>query len=61
MSDFRISGQSLIKKNCYNSKTSDDIDIKLGPVTKFDKGNKSTSRKFDDEVISEYCDVIAIF
>ena len=29
ISDFRISGQSLIKGNCHNSRTSDDIDMKL--------------------------------
>ena len=40
ISDFRISGQSLIKGNCHNSRISDDI---------------------DDDVISENCDVIAIF
>ena len=44
ISDFRISGQSLIKENCHNSKTSDDIDMKLGPVTKLDKRNKTTSK-----------------
>ena len=44
ISDFRISGQSLIKENCYNSRTSDDIDMKLGPVTKLDKRNKTTSK-----------------
>ena len=32
ISDFRISSQSLIKKNCHNSRTSNDIDMKLGPV-----------------------------
>ena len=37
ISDFQISGQSLIKVNCHNSRTSDDIDMKLGPVTKLDK------------------------
>ena len=37
ISDFRISGQSFIKENCHNSRTSDDIDMKLGPVTKLDK------------------------
>ena len=42
---FPISGQSLIKKNCHNSRTSDDIDIKLGPGTKFDSRNKTTSKK----------------
>ena len=36
ISDFRIFGQSLIKENCHNSRTSDDIDMKLGPVTKSD-------------------------
>ena len=61
ISDFRISGQSLIKGNCHNSRTSDDIDMKLGPVTKLDKRNKTTSKKFDDDVMSKHCDVIAIF
>ena len=42
ISDFQISGQSLIEENCYNSRTSDDIDIKLGPVTDFDKRNSAT-------------------
>ena len=37
ISGFRISGQSLIKENCHNSRTSDDIDMKLRPVTKLDK------------------------
>ena len=27
--DFQISGQSLIKENCDNSRTSDDTDVKL--------------------------------
>ena len=61
ISDFQISGQSLIKENCHNSRTSDDIDMKLGPVTKLDKRNKTTSKKFDDDVMSENCDVIVIF
>ena len=51
-SDFHISGQSLIKRNCHNSRISDDIDMKLGPVTKLDKKNKTTSKKFDDDVMS---------
>ena len=57
ISDFRISDQSLIKRNCYNSRTSDDIDMKLGPVTKLDKRNKMTSKEFDDDftVILEQC------
>ena len=40
-SDF---GQSLIKENCHNSRTSDDIDMKLGPVTKLHKRIKTTSK-----------------
>ena len=45
VSDFRVSGQSLIKENCHNSRTSDDIDMKLGPVTKVDIRNKTASKK----------------
>ena len=60
ISDLQISGQSLIKENCHNSRTSDDIDMKLRPVTKLDKWNK-TSKKFVVDVMSENCDVIVIF
>ena len=35
--------------------------MKLGPVTKLDMRNKKTSKKFDDEFMSENCDVIDIF
>ena len=35
--------------------------MKLGPVTKPDKRNKATSKKFDDDIISANCDVIVIF
>ena len=35
--------------------------MKLGPVTKLDKKNKTTPKNFDDDVISKSCDVIAIF
>ena len=31
--------------------------MNLGPVTKFDKRNKTTSKKFDDDVMPENCDV----
>ena len=41
---FQISGQSLIKENCHNSRTSDGIDMKLTPVTKLHKKNKTTSK-----------------
>ena len=56
-----MSGHSLIKENCHNSRTSDDIDMKLGPVTKLDKRNKTTSKQFDYNVTSENCDVSIIF
>ena len=48
ISDFQISGQSLTKVNCHNFRTSDDINVKLGPVTKPDKRNKTTSRQLDE-------------
>ena len=49
ISDFRISGQSLIKENCHKSKTSDDIDMEPGP------------KKLYDEVMAKNCDVNAFF
>ena len=61
---FPISGflfKSLINKNCHSSRTSDDIDMKLGPVTKLDKRNTTKSKKFDDYVVSANYDVIVIF
>ena len=61
ISDFGISGQSLIKENCHNSRTSYDIDMKLGSVTKLDKTNKAKSKNFDDDVMSGNYDVIVIF
>ena len=42
LSDFQISGQFLIKGNYHNSRASDDIDMKLGSVTKLDNRNKTT-------------------
>ena len=35
--------------------------MKLEPVPKFDKKNKKTLKKFDDDIMSEHCDVIDIF
>ena len=61
MSDFWISGQSLIKENCHNSRISDDIDMELGPLTKLDKRIKATSKKFDDDFMLENYGVIVIF
>ena len=50
-----------MKRNCHNSRISDDINIKLGPVTKLDKRNKTASNKIDDGVMPKNCDVIVIF
>ena len=35
--------------------------MKLGPITKLDKRNKTTSKKIDDDVMSKNYDVIEIF
>ena len=35
--------------------------MKLRPVTKLDKRNRSTLKKFDDDVMSANCDNIAFF
>ena len=35
--------------------------MKLGPVTKLNKRNIITSKKFDDDVISVKCDIFVIF
>ena len=56
-----MSGESLIKENYHNSKTSDDVRMKLGPVTKLGKRNKGTSKNIDDDVNSVNFLVILIF
>ena len=35
--------------------------MKLGPVTKFDKRSKTTSKKSDDNVMPANCDAILFF
>ena len=35
--------------------------MKLRPVTKLNKTNNATSKKFDDDVMSPNCDFIVIF
>ena len=35
--------------------------MKLGPVTKLDKRNTTTLKKFDDDVMLASCNVIVIF
>ena len=49
------------KANCHNPRTVDDIDMKLGPVTKIGERKKTTSKNFDDDVISTNCNFIVIF
>ena len=61
ISDFRISGQSFLKTNCHNSRTSDDIDMNLGPVTKLDKRNKTMTETVDNDTVLNKCDSIATF
>ena len=45
ISDFRTFGQPLIKENCHNCRTSDDIGMKHRPVPKPEKTNEKTSKK----------------
>ena len=63
MGVFPISGFLVnpLKENCHNSGTSNDIDMKLGPVTKVDKKNTVTSKNIDDGVMSTNYGVIVIF
>ena len=35
--------------------------MKLGPVAKLDKKTKTVTKKFEDSVMSENCEVIVIF
>ena len=35
--------------------------MKLGQVTKLDESKKSTTKKFDDDVMSANCETIVIF
>ena len=63
ISDFRISGQSFINENCHNSRTSNNMDMKLGPLTKLDqkKNNTATSKKIDDDIMEANFDVTYFF
>ena len=54
ISNLWIPRQSIIYYllwNCHNYWTSDDIDMKLGPVTEINKENKTKLKKFYDDVI----------
>ena len=50
-----------MKENCHNSRSNDDIDMKLGPVTKLDKRNKTTSKKIGNDVMSANYGVMVTF
>ena len=60
-----LGGQNLVKspmnKNCHNSRTSNDIDIKLGTLSKLEKRSTIKSKEFDDDVILTNYDPIIIF
>ena len=43
--NFWIFSQSLIKPSCHNSRTSDDTDRKITPVTKLEQRNKAAQKK----------------
>ena len=45
ISNFWIYGQSLINANFHDTRSIYDIDVKLGPVTKLEKKNKTTSKQ----------------
>ena len=61
ISDFWMSGQCFVKENCYNSRISSNIDMKLEQVTLLDKRNMATLRKLDNDMMSINRDVIVIF
>ena len=43
-----MSNPSPINKNCHNSRASNDINMKLKPVTKLEKKNMTTSKELED-------------
>ena len=55
VSVFLISGQSLVQENSDNSRTSHDIDMKLGPVTKNDKEKTAILKKTDQNLTMTLC------
>ena len=58
ISNFQISGRLLINKIFRNSRTSNNISMKFGLVTKLYKRNMEDQKQID---MSTNCDVIAIF
>ena len=50
--NLQILDKSCRNKHVRNSRTSNYIDMKLGPVTKLDERNTTSSKKFDDDLVS---------
>ena len=55
ISVFLISGQSLVQENSGNSRTSHDIDMKLGLITTNEKGKTATLKKTDQNLTMTLC------
>ena len=60
ISELWTSGEPLIKENFHNFGTSDDTNMKLGPINKIKK-RKDSIKNIDDDVTSATCDVIILF
>ena len=52
-----------MKGNCHNSRTSDDISMKLEPIKKLNltRETKQRQKKLEDNAMSGNCKIIAIF
>ena len=64
MGVFRISNfltNPLQRKNCHNSRTSNDIDVNFGLVTKLEKKNTVISKTSGDGVISKFVTSLPFF
>ena len=58
ISNFQTSGQSFMNDNFHNSRIINNIDLKVGLVTQFDKRNTATLKKFHYDAISTNCGII---
>ena len=61
ISNFWISDQFFTKVNSHNPRASHEIDMKFGKVTKLDKKNRATSKKFDDDIMSQIVMSLSFF
>ena len=53
--------KSLVNKNYCNSRTKDDINMELGPVTKRDKRNMTKSKHFDYDLCRQIMTSLPFF